>query len=85
MHSYLGNWRVSPALPIGHRFCPFRFFHENNSTNGINGAHEQPLPPMWGFGRPMCPGRELAKLEILVFLRMFLSKFNYTVVACQVP
>lgn len=32
----------------------------------------------------MCPGRELGKLEILIFLRVFLSKFDYDVVEGQV-
>lgn len=45
---------------------------------------EQLRPQMFGFGRHMCPGRELAKLEILLFLRNFLHKFDYDLVDGQV-
>ena len=38
---------------------------------------------MWGLGRHMCPGRELAKLEILMFLKAFLNKFDYELVKGQ--
>ncbi len=38
---------------------------------------------MFGFGRHMCPGRELAKLEMLMFLRAFLAKFDYELVEGQ--
>lgn len=31
----------------------------------------------------MCPGRELAKLEMLLFLREFLTKFDYELVEGQ--
>lgn len=47
-------------------------------------AADQPRPPMWGYGRHACLGRELAKLEILVFLRTFLAMFDYDVVEGQV-
>lgn len=39
---------------------------------------------MFGFGRHTCPGKELAKLEIIVFLEAFLAEFNYHVVEDQV-
>ena len=38
---------------------------------------------MFGFGRHMCPGRELSKLEMLMFLRTFLTKFDYELVEGQ--
>ena len=38
---------------------------------------------MFGAGRHMCPGRELAKLEMLVVLKAFLTKFDYELVAGQ--
>ena len=31
----------------------------------------------------MCPGRELAKLEMLMFLKEFLPKFDYDIVEGQ--
>lgn len=39
---------------------------------------------MFGFGRHKCPGRELAQLETVLFLKTFLSKFDYRVVEGQV-
>lgn len=39
---------------------------------------------MFGFGTHLCPGRELAKLEILLFLRAFLTRFDYDLVEGQV-
>ena len=44
---------------------------------------EQPRPPMFGLGRHSCPGRELAKLEMLMFLKEFLPKFDYELVEGQ--
>ena len=38
---------------------------------------------MFGAGRHMCPGRELAKLEMVVFLKAFLTKFDYELVEGQ--
>lgn len=38
---------------------------------------------MFGLGRHMCPGRELAKLEMLMFLKAFLTKFDYELVEGQ--
>lgn len=38
---------------------------------------------MFGLGRHACPGRELAKLEMLMFLRSFLAKFEYELVEGQ--
>lgn len=52
-------------------------------------SSQNPRPLMFGFGRHMCPGRELAKLEIILFLRTFLRKFNYRLVegqaSCRYP
>ncbi len=31
----------------------------------------------------MCPGRELAKLEMITFLKVFLTKFDYELVEGQ--
>lgn len=45
---------------------------------------EQPRPRMFGFGRHTCPGSELAKIEILLFFRTFLRKFDYRLVKGQV-
>lgn len=50
----------------------------------VNPGMEQLRPEIFGFGRHMCPGRELAKLEILLFLRTFLEKFDYELVDRQV-
>lgn len=44
---------------------------------------EQPPPPMFGLGRHICPGRELSKLEMLLFLKKFLTKFDYELVEGQ--
>ncbi len=38
---------------------------------------------MFGLGRHMCPGRELAKLEMITFLKAFLTKFDYELVEGQ--
>ncbi|CAN0222338.1 unnamed protein product [Hapterophycus canaliculatus] len=38
---------------------------------------------MFGVGRHTCPGRELAKLEMLLFLKSFLTKFDYELVGGQ--
>lgn len=75
------------------RFCPFRFLHRDNTADtesaasvtrpGVVPGKLQPLPPMFGGGRHMCPGRELAKLEMLMFLKVFLTKFDYELVGGQ--
>ena len=39
---------------------------------------------MFGYGKHLCPGRELAKLEMILFLKMFLRKFEYQLVEGQV-
>ena len=45
---------------------------------------EQPRPPLFGLGRRRCPGRGLAKLEMLImFLKEFLPKFGYELVEGQ--
>ncbi|CAN0564928.1 unnamed protein product, partial [Ectocarpus sp. 12 AP-2014] len=74
------------------RFCPFRFLHGGEKKDTDSGASPvagarssgQPIPPMWGFGKHMCPGRELAKLEIVLFMKTFLTKFDFEVVEGQV-
>lgn len=69
------------------RFCPFRFLHGDKSSSTPDdpaATSEQQPPPMFGFGKHMCPGREVAKLEILVFLKVFLSNFDYEMVKGQV-
>lgn len=73
-------------FPPARRFCPFRFLRGDKAENdGSNiTSREQPRPEIWGFGKRMCPGRELAKLEILLFLQMFLPRFDYDVVKGQV-
>ncbi|CAN0317210.1 unnamed protein product [Ascophyllum nodosum] len=72
-----------PRVPNGRlRFCPFRFLHEGNG-GGIDRVG-QPPPPMFGFGRHMCPGRDLSKLEIVLFLSTFLRKYSYRLVKRQV-
>lgn len=38
---------------------------------------------MFGLGRNSCPGRELAKIEMLMFLKEFLTKFDYELVEGQ--
>ena len=45
---------------------------------------DQPRPQMFGFGKHMCPGKELAKLEIVLFLKFFLPKYGYQLVEGQV-
>ena len=45
---------------------------------------DQPIPQMFGFGKHMCPGKELAKLEIVLFLKYFLPKYKYRMVGRQV-
>lgn len=39
---------------------------------------------MFGYGRHLCPGRDLAKLEMFLFLKTFLAEFDYRVVEGQV-
>ncbi|CAB1106783.1 unnamed protein product [Ectocarpus sp. CCAP 1310/34] len=78
--------------PEPRQFCPFRFLHggEKKDTDSAaspgTGARRsgQPIPPMWGFGKHMCPGRELAKLEMILFMKTFLPKFDFEVVEGQV-
>lgn len=73
------------------RFCPFRFMHGDKineegaaaSGNPDQVPVKQPPPPMFSLGRHMCPGRELAKLEMLLFLKEFLTKFDYELVEGQ--
>lgn len=80
-----------PRVIASIRFCPFRFRHGDKSKGEdsaaldrpAGGSAEEPPPPMFGVGRHTCPGRELAKLEMLLFLKAFLSKFDYEVVEGQ--
>lgn len=53
-------------------------------SNSAPTRKEQPSPLIFRYGRHMCPGRGLAKLEILLFLKEFLTKFEYNLVAEQV-
>lgn len=48
------------------------------------GGEPAPFPPLFGFGKHMCPGRELAKLELVTFLQRFLGEFDYHLVEGQV-
>lgn len=78
--------RPNPCFLI--RFCPFRFLHGDRSKDTASAspsgvAAEQPIPAMFGLGRHMCPGRELAKLEMIMFLKSFLTKFDYELVEGQ--
>lgn len=84
---------LTSLIPHCLRFCPFRFMHgdakeKGDAPTGIDEAapadQVQPRPQMFGFGKHLCPGRELSKLEILIFLRAFLTKFDYTLVEGQV-
>lgn len=93
-------FRRSPSTPLPlllPRFCPFRFLHgkkTKSTTDGTTdaspsdamstGSKAQPRPLMFGFGRHKCPGNELAKLEIVLFMRTFLGKFDYHLVEGQV-
>lgn len=43
-----------------------------------------PVPPVFGFGKHMCPGRELANLELVTVLRRFLTEFDFHIVEGQV-
>lgn len=54
------------------------------TDSAASASKEQPRPLMFGFGKHTCPGRELAKLEILTFLKAFLVKFDYDIVEGQV-
>lgn len=74
-------------------FCPFHFLHTDKSDKSDaegGGPHQPapavdaPRPQMFGFGRHMCPGRELAKLEIILFLQNFLRTFDYRLIEGQV-
>lgn len=56
---------------------------EDDNCASVYSAH-QPRPEMFGFGKHMCPGREVAKLQILLFLKFFMSKFDYELVNGQV-
>lgn len=80
--------------PVPSRFCPLRFLHRGTgddadqevspSSDHMPTNRGQERPQMFGFGKHMCPGRELAKLEILLFLRSFLPRFDYDLVERQV-
>lgn len=84
---------LSSDVNTSPRFCPFRFIKGNKredegttlaAPTSAGGEPEgQPRPEMWGFGMHMCPGRELAKLEMLLFLKAFLTKFDYELVEGQ--
>ncbi|CAM9890676.1 unnamed protein product [Ectocarpus sp. 8 AP-2014] len=77
--------------PEPRKFCPFRFLHgdekkdTDSAASPVAGARSsgQPIPAMWGFGKHMCPGRELAKLEMVLFMKTFLTKFDFEVVEGQ--
>ncbi|CAM9850857.1 unnamed protein product [Ectocarpus sp. 8 AP-2014] len=77
--------------PEPRKFCPFRFLHgdekkdADSAASPVAGARSsgQPIPAMWGFGKHMCPGRELAKLEMVLFMKTFLTKFDFEVVEGQ--
>lgn len=45
---------------------------------------EEPRPEMFGFGKHMCSGRELAKLELICFMKAFLANFDYKLTEGQV-
>lgn len=74
------------------RFCPFRFIHAHKRPDGV-GDHDdspaltetaQPRQLMFGYGKHICPGRELAKLEMIVFFKKFFNTFDYHIVERQV-
>ncbi|CAM9606502.1 unnamed protein product, partial [Sphacelaria rigidula] len=65
------------------RFCPFRFLQGNNGGAERATTGKNPEPQMFGFGKHLCPGKELAKLEIILFFRNFLSEFDYELVEGQ--
>lgn len=50
----------------------------------LDGAAPESPPPLFGFGRHMCPGRELAKLEHISILQRLLLEFDYQIVEGQV-
>eukprot|EP00903_Cladosiphon_okamuranus_P015049 g13922.t1 len=84
------GFRAESLYPEPKKFCPFRFLHvdkindsPNPSPNREEMPAEQPRPPMFGLGRHSCPGRELAKLEMLLLLKEFLRKFDYQLVGGQ--
>ena len=78
------------------RFCPFRFFHRSKHggadeerlvglSDDDNGpSAEQLRPELFGLGKHMRPGREVAKLQVLLFLKCFMSKLGYELVNGQV-
>lgn len=77
-HCYFEVMRYIDIIPhrtSAIRFCPFRFLH---------GGDDQPRPSLFGFGRHICPGRELAKFEIVMFFKTFLRKYKYRLAKKQV-
>lgn len=67
------------------RLCPFRFLHGDKTNDAASAnpgavAASHPPPPMFALGRHRYPGGELAKLEMLMFLKEFLPKFDYELV-----
>eukprot|EP00903_Cladosiphon_okamuranus_P015051 g13924.t1 len=89
--SMIHGFRAESLYPEAEKFCPFRFLHGDNindqgassKTSPGEMPAEQPRPPMFGSGRHICPGRELAKLEMLLLLKEFLPKFDYQLVEGQ--
>ncbi|CAM9408191.1 unnamed protein product [Ascophyllum nodosum] len=79
--------------PQPKKFCPFRFLQDEKYVAGASLSNDamapakalkkQPRPQMFGFGKHMCPGKELAKLEIALFLKYFLSNYGYQLVEGQ--
>lgn len=58
--------------------------NEEDDNHASVYSAQQPRPEMFGFGKHMCPGREVAKLQILLFLKFFMSTFDYELVNGQV-
>ncbi|CAN0363902.1 unnamed protein product, partial [Hapterophycus canaliculatus] len=85
------GFRASSLYDEPKKFCPFRFLHGDKRENKDHGvpdrssgeSSEQPFPPMFGVGRHTCPGRELAKLNMLCFLMAFLAKFDHELIEGQ--
>ncbi|CAN0034904.1 unnamed protein product [Scytosiphon promiscuus] len=85
------GFRANSLYDEPKKFCPLRFLHGDNGdsedgsdSNKPRGVPaKQPPPKMFGVGRHTCPGRELSKLEMLLFFKAFLSKFDYELVGGQ--